>query len=158
MTDETTPKRPANPRSEARPSLRSRGVPVSSRTLRGTGAGAISLVDGSWRQRQLLMKQGVAKRSTAYLTTKELIAAIESDLGGSDQLSAAERQLVQHAAIVGSMLADMEIRYLAGKTIDTSEYGFLVGVQHRLFSLIGLRRRPKDVTPSLEDVLRDEPK
>jgi hypothetical protein len=154
MTDKTIPKRPANPRSEARPSLRSRGVPVSSRRLRGTGGGAISLAGASWRQRQLLMKHGIDKRSPAYLETKKLITAIEADLGGAEELSAAERQIVQHAAVVGAMITDMEIKYLGGQAIDTSEYGFLVGVQHRLFSLIGLRRRPKDVTPSLEDVLR----
>jgi hypothetical protein len=62
---------------------------------------------------------------------------------------------VQHAAITGAMIADMEIKYLAGKPIDTSEYGFLVGVQHRLFSLIGLRRRPRDVTPNLDQVLAE---
>jgi hypothetical protein len=160
MTDETDdaegknepPKRLKNPRSAARPSYKSTLGPRRV-SHQGEGMGAVSLGHlTKWKQRTLKLD----KRSTAYLETRRFITAIEADLGGAEALSAAERQIVQHAAIVGAMCTDMEIKYLRGETIDTSEYGFLVGVQHRLFSLIGLRRRPRDVTPSLEDVLRDE--
>jgi hypothetical protein len=156
MTDETggePPKRLKNPRSAARPSIRSQGASGHSRSHQGLGGGAISLTGTPWRKRPLLAKHGIDKRSPAYLETQKLITEIETDLGGADQLSAAERQLVQHAALLGAMLADMELSYLAGKAIDTSEYGFLVGVQHRLFSLIGLRRRARDVTPSIDEYL-----
>jgi hypothetical protein len=162
MTDETgepepeteAPRRLKNPRSAARPYYRSTLGPRHAPRHRGEGTGPVSLGHLSkWKQRAL----EVDKRSTAYVETKKLIAAIEADLGGADQLSAAERQIIQRAAIVGAMVTDMEIKYLRGEVIDTSEYGFLVGVQHRLFSLVGLKRRPKDVTPDLEDVLRDKP-
>ncbi len=164
MTDETAdaeveteaPKRLKNPRSAARPSLRSRTYHDRDKRHTGLGAGPAELGHLSSRKTRLLSFHGLDKRTPAYLETKKLITAIEADLGGADALSAAERQIVQHAAVTGAMITDMEVRYLAGQSIDTSEYGFLVGVQHRLFSLIGLRRRPKDVTPSLEDVLRDE--
>jgi hypothetical protein len=142
------------PRSVARPSYKSTLGPRQV-SHRGEGKGAVSLAHlTQWKQRTLRLD----KRSAAYLETKKLIAAIEADLGGAEALSAIERQLIQHASIIGAMCADHEIRYLRGETVDTSEYGYLVGTQHRLFSLLGLRRRPKDVTPSLEQVLADEPK
>jgi hypothetical protein len=153
--------RPKNPRAAHRPSYRSQINPSVRRPeLQGVGAGPVDLSrlpkkrDGA--KHRLLALQDFDKRTLAYTETKKLITAIESDLGGADQLSAAERQIVQHAAVVGAMLADFEVRYLAGKRIDTSEYGFLVGVQHRLFSLVGLRRRSKDITPSLDQVLAEK--
>jgi hypothetical protein len=161
MTDETdetgAKRRLKNPRSAARPSLRARARPEQRTRHTGLGGGPAELGHLSDRKTRLLSLHGLDKRTPAYLETKKLITAIEADLGGAEALSAAERQIVQHAAITGAMITDMEVRYLAGQAIDTSEYGFLVGVQHRLFSLIGLRRRPRDVTPNLEDVLRDEP-
>jgi hypothetical protein len=155
IDDEGAKGRLKNPRSARRPSYRSGTGSLRGPRHRGVGTGAVSLGHLSqWKQR-LLSFHGVDKRSTAYLETKRLITAIEADLGGVEALSAAERQLVQHAAVTGAMITDMEVRYLAGQAIDTSEYGFLVGVQHRLFSLIGLRRRPRDVSPSLDQVLAE---
>jgi hypothetical protein len=152
---------PKNPRAAHRPSYRSQINPSVRRPeLQGVGAGPVDLSrlpkkrDGA--KHRLLALQDFDKRTLAYRETKALMAAIQGDLGGAEALSAAEKQIIQHAAITGAMLADMEVRYLAGKRIDTSEYGFLVGVQHRLFSLIGLRRRPKDVTPSLDQVLAEK--
>jgi hypothetical protein len=157
MTDEIDdgepPKRPRNPRSAARPSLRARARPEQRSRHTGLGGGPAELGHLSDRKTRLLSLHGLDKRTPAYLETKKLISAIEADLGGADQLSAAERQIVQHAAVIGAMITDMEVRYLAGKAVDTSEYGFLIGVQHRLFSLIGLRRRARDVTPSIDEYL-----
>jgi hypothetical protein len=154
---------PKNPRAAHRPSYRSQINPSVRRPEhQGVGAGPVDLSrlpkkrDGA--KHRLLALQDFDKRTLAYTETKKLIGAIEADLGGADNLSAMERQMIQHAAITGAMITDMEVKYLAGRRIDTSEFGFLVGVQHRLFSLLGLRRRPKDVTPSLEQVLSEEEK
>jgi hypothetical protein len=143
-----------NPQASERVAYRPRTGSTRRRGHQGV-AGAVSLAHLSGRKQRLLTLHGLDKRTPAYLETKKLITAIESDLGGAEALSAAERQIVQHAAVVGAMITDMEIKYLAGQAIDTSEYGFLVGVQHRLFSLIGLRRRPRDVTPNLDQVLAE---
>jgi hypothetical protein len=59
---------------------------------------------------RLLTLDGVDKRTGAYRQTKQLITDIETDLGGPDQLSAAERQLVQHGAVLGAVLTDMEAK------------------------------------------------
>jgi hypothetical protein len=160
MTDETSDgangeaeKRPKNPRSAVRPSLRARARPEQRSRHTGLGGGPAELGHLSDRKTRLLSLHGLDKRTPAYLETKKLIGEIEADLGGADQLSAAERQIVQHAALLGAMLVDMEVRYLAGQAIDTSEYGFLIGVQQRLFQVLGVQRRQRDVTPSIDEYL-----
>src|SRR5437870_408254 len=108
MTDETDnreaknepPKRLKNPRSARRPSYKSTLGPRHI-SHRGEGMGPIALGHLSKLKQSTL---DLDKRSTAYLETKKLITAIEADLGGPETLSAAERQLVQHAAVLGSML------------------------------------------------------
>jgi hypothetical protein len=105
-------------------------------------------------KRQLLTVVDIDKRTVAYAVTKQMITDIESDLGGHDQLSAGEKQLAQHAAILAALMTDMEIKYLRGRTIDAGQYCVLANAQRRLFEAIGLRRRPRDVTPSVDEYVR----
>lgn len=93
------------------------------------------------------------KRTSAYRETRKLIDEIEGDLGGSDRLSTAERQLVQHAAVQGAFLADLEARWLQGEPIDPIEHCTISNSQRRLIETVGLRRVPRDVVPRLRDYL-----
>jgi len=101
MTDETTDNDPEMPPDAA---------PISA----ANGAVAAPL-DGKAR---LLTLEGVDRRTAAYRDTKRLIADIESDLGGADQLAATERQLVRHGAVLGAVLTDMEAKWLRGGQFD----------------------------------------
>ena len=78
----------------------------------------------------------------------QLRAELEADLGGADNLSAAQREIVKHAAIVGAILGDVEANWLVGKSADLSVLGMLIDRQRRLFETLGLHtgRKPKDVT------------
>src|SRR5262245_15414829 len=71
-------------------------------------------------------------RTTAAKTARRLISEIESDLGGSDRLSAAERVLAHRAAVATAMAEDMEARWLTGHPVDIGAYGTLVNVTTRL--------------------------
>jgi hypothetical protein len=71
-----------------------------------------------------------------------LIADIESDLGGADQLAAAERQLVQHGAILGAVLTDMEAKWLRGGHFDLATYCTTINCQRRVFEEIGAAMAP----------------
>lgn len=88
-------------------------------------------------------RTGAAKR------TRALIAAIESDLGGADRLSAGEREIAQRAALVGAVLEDAETAWLSGQPLDIAAYTTLANTQSRLLKLLGLQRRPRDATPAL---------
>jgi hypothetical protein len=107
------------------------------------------------RKRASLLRQfeGLDRRSLPYLETKRLIDAMQADLGGADQLSAAEKQMVQHAAILGAVIAKTEAHFLKHQRIDAAEYCLVVNAQRRLFETLGTRRRPRDVTPDLQTYL-----
>jgi hypothetical protein len=89
-------------------------------------------------------------RTTAARRTRDLVAGLESDLGGADRLTTGMRELVKRIAIAGAVAEDIEVRWLDGGRIDVSEYSTLINTQRRLLATIGLERRPHDVTPTLE--------
>ena len=100
---------------------------------------------------RLLTLDQLDHRTAAAKRCRDLIAAIELDLGGSDRLSTGERQIIQRAAITGAVLEDIETRWLAGEPIDPARYATLGNAQRRLLETIGLRRRARDVTPSVDE-------
>jgi hypothetical protein len=102
---------------------------------------------------RFLSLHDIDRRTTAYRKAVDLIDAIESDLGGADRLSTGERQLIQRAAVTGAMLEDQEARWLSGEMIDPALYATLGNAQRRMFEAVGLRRRPRDVTPKLSSYL-----
>jgi len=78
------------------------------------------------------------------------MAEVEHDLGGRDQLSAMQRQIVQHASVLGAVLSDVEARFVIGEPVDLMQLCMLANCQRRLLETLGVERKPKDVTPSLE--------
>jgi hypothetical protein len=55
------------------------------------------------------------------------------------------------------MLRDMEANWLTGRGIDLMAYTTLANTQSRLLKMVGLERRPRDVTPTLESYLASRP-
>jgi hypothetical protein len=96
---------------------------------------------------KLLSLADIDRRTRAYQRTAELIAAVETDLGGTEQLSTGERQIVQRAAVTGALIEDLEARWLQGFPIDPALYATLGNAQRRYFETVGLARRAKDATP-----------
>jgi hypothetical protein len=72
-----------------------------------------------------------------------------SDLGRLANTSAAEQQLVRRAAILAARIEDAEARWIQSADIDVGEHLAAVNSQRRVLEALGLKRRPKDVTPSL---------
>ena len=99
---------------------------------------------------------GVDGRSAWVRRCKELIADHISDLGGVDNASAAERSLVRRACVLTVELERMEKQFaLAGQASaeDLEIYARVAGNLRRLLESIGLRRRPREVTPTLQQYL-----
>src|SRR5262249_16233747 len=91
--------------------------------------------------------ESIDRRTGSYREIRRLIVAIANDLGGYDELSTGEAQLVQRAAVLGAMLVDMEASWLRGeRPFDMLGYCTVVNAQRRVFEAVGLRRRAKDVT------------
>jgi hypothetical protein len=86
-------------------------------------------------------------RTAAARRARELIEAIQTDLGGSDRLSEGERQLVQRAAVLGAYIESCEVKWLGGEAVDLADYLAAINAQRRVLATIGLERRSRDVTP-----------
>ena len=87
---------------------------------------------------------------------RDVLAEITSDLGGADFLSEGQRQLIRRAATISIACERMEGEAAAGREIDLEEYGRLTDRLGRAFHRLGLERRPRDVTPSLAQILAQE--
>lgn len=115
---------------------------------------ATSPPDASEKAR-LLTLADLDGRTVAARCARRLIGEIESDLGGADRLSAAEREIAQRAAMAGAMLADLEARWLSGHPADLAQYATLANTQSRLLKLLGLERRQIDATPDLSRYIEE---
>ena len=97
-------------------------------------------------------------RGKWHRRAKDLIGEHLSDLGGSDNTSAAERSLVRRAAVLTVELERLEARFAEAEQATADEvdlYGRAASNLRRLLEAVGLKRRPRDVTPTLADLLRD---
>jgi hypothetical protein len=92
---------------------------------------------------------GVDGRSGWVRRAKELIDEHISDLGGIDNVSAAEKSIVRRASTISVELERLEKKFaLAGEANadDLDLYARVAANQRRLLESIGLRRRSRDVT------------
>ncbi len=90
-------------------------------------------------------------RTAAARRARELIEAIEADLGGGDRLSEGSRQLVQRAAVLGTFIESCEAQWLSGEQVDLAEYLAAINSQRRVLATIGLERRARDLTTSVAE-------
>jgi hypothetical protein len=100
--------------------------------------------------------EGVDGRNTWVRRAKDLIREHTQDLGGPDNVSSAERSLVRRIAAVTVELESLEARFaLAGIANPDDLALYFQGANNlrRLLGSIGLRRRSKDVTPTLAQYL-----
>jgi hypothetical protein len=95
-------------------------------------------------------------RSTWVRRLRDLISLHLSDLGGEDAVSEAERSIIRRVATLTVELERMESVFaLAGEAqpAQLDLYQRTAGNLRRLLEAVGLERRSKDITPSLEAYL-----
>jgi hypothetical protein len=105
---------------------------------------------------QLLTRAELDGRTNAAKAFDRLVSEIEADLGGRDQLSAIELTLIEGYAGAAVALQDMNARRALGQPIDLAEHSQVASTMVRIASRLGLRKRMRDVTPSLGDILNEE--
>jgi hypothetical protein len=131
----TLQKRPADLFSEWRsPRLRSRVT--NGRTLFVEGDGR-----GPWARRW-----------------RDLFEAHATDLGGADALSEAQRSLIRRCATIEAQLEQIEGRLAQGKSSDLSTYATAAGHLRRILETLGIERKPRDITPTLEQYMAEKKK
>jgi hypothetical protein len=103
---------------------------------------------------QLLSRAELDGRTNAAKEFDRLVAAIETDLGGHDRLSAIEVALVEAFAGAAVTLNHLNTQLALGQPIDLGQHAQCVSAMVSVASRLGLQRRPKDIGPSLGDLLR----
>ncbi len=98
---------------------------------------------------------GIDQRSTWARRMRDLIELHVDDLGGLDNTSEAQRSLLRRISVLEVEAEYLETEFAkrsaSGKQYDL--YLRVVGVLKRLYELVGIERRARDVTPSLQDYL-----
>src|SRR5258708_2832944 len=103
-------------------------------------------------QTRLMSLAQLDGRTAAAQRARDLIADLEADLGGAEALSHGERQLVQHAGILGAMIENDAVALLQGGAVDVPNYLSSINAQRRILTTLGLSRRAKDVTSYADKV------
>jgi hypothetical protein len=106
---------------------------------------------------QLLSRTRIDRRSNAARVFDRLVADVESDLGGRDQLSAVERALIEGFAGAAVVLDNLNTRLLLGQEIDLSQHAQAVSAMVRVASRLGLQRRARPVETLAEYLAREYP-
>jgi hypothetical protein len=99
---------------------------------------------------------GIDGRSAWIRRAKDLIAEHVADLGGPENVSAAERSITRRVAVLSVELEHLEARFATtgcATAVDLDLYQRTANSLRRLLEAVGLRRRARDVTPSVADYL-----
>jgi hypothetical protein len=100
---------------------------------------------------------GIDQRSACIRRCKDVIALHLADMGGADNVSAAEHSIIRRAAVMTVELEQLEVKFALdqGNAHDIDLYIRGSGSLRRLLETIGLQRRAKDIGPTLGELLRD---
>ena len=108
---------------------------------------------------RMLSRYELDGRTTVAKQFDAIASSIAEDLGGADQLSTVQKHLVEAFAGCAVVLTDINARAMTGaEAIDLFAYSNAVSTLVRVANKIGLRRIPRDRTPSLSEILRGEPR
>jgi hypothetical protein len=97
------------------------------------------------------MKDGSTMVSAQRFRT--LASRMAFDLGGRENLTEAQQQLIRRCAMISAQCELMEQETVGGKPLNAIAYGTLTGHLTRTLNALGLKREPIDVTPALHEYL-----
>jgi hypothetical protein len=98
---------------------------------------------------------GVDQRCGWVRRAKDVIASHLSDLGGVENTSAAERSIIRRASTLTVELERFESKFAkAGEasSLDLETYQRCANSLRRVLEAIGLQRRPRDVSLTLDQI------
>jgi len=82
---------------------------------------------------------------------RDLQALYADDLGGASSLSEFQSGLIATAATLRCELERLEGKLSLGEDLDLDVFGRLAGHYRRIVETLGIERRKRDVTPSVDD-------
>ena len=100
-----------------------------------------------------LFLPGVDGRSAIARRFRDIFNAIISDLGGSTEVSEAQSQLCRRAAALSVACEQIEAELAAGNVVPLSGLITATNALRRVLDTLGLERRQRDITPTLDQYL-----
>lgn len=97
---------------------------------------------------------GIDGRSATARRYRDICSAIAADQGGIERLSEARIQLIRRFAAAACLAENMEARLANGENIDIGEHAHLTSTMTRVAQRIGIDRRAKSVTPTVQDYIQ----
>jgi hypothetical protein len=104
--------------------------------LRGRYKGKVRLVD----------RHHLDGRTHAARRFDNTVAGIASDLGGADQLTVVQRELVEAFAGAATVVRNANALMLSGQAVNLTEYGQAGSLMVRIAARLGVTRQLRDVT------------
>ena len=102
----------------------------------------------------MLTRQNLDGRTRARKQFDAIASGIADDLKGSGELSTIKLHLIETFAGCAIIISAINARLLSGESIDVTEHSQAASTLVRLASRLGIDRVPRDVTPSLDDIIR----
>jgi hypothetical protein len=103
-------------------------------------------VDPAQKKVRLLSRDALDGRTFAAKKFDRITRGVEADLGGGEQLSTIERELVQAFAGAAVQINELNALCLLGKAIDLADYAVICSTMVRVASRLGISRRARDVS------------
>lgn len=85
---------------------------------------------------------------------RDLMAGHVADMGGAGTLSHAQQSLVRRASTIECELELMEGQLSMGMPVDLDIFTRSSSHLRRILETLGVERKPRDVTPTLEEYLK----
>ncbi|WP_220149774.1 hypothetical protein [Sphingomonas aracearum] len=96
-----------------------------------------------------MVLSGVDGRSLEARRYREILAALVSDMGGDP--SEAQEQIARRAAMLAIWCEGQDTAAALGTPIDVAAYTTASNALRRLLETLGLKRVPRDITPTLAE-------
>lgn len=105
---------------------------------------------------RLLTLADLDRRTGAAQAAIELRDRLVSERGGEANLNALRLAMLDSVAVLTAMIRDTEVRWLKGEPVDPSALATLLNARRREAELVGLDPKALDVTPSLQNYLKQK--
>ena len=96
---------------------------------------------------------GVDGRSLVARRYRDITSAVIADQGGLARMSEARQQLIRRFAAAAVIAEQIEAKLANGEAVNIQEHALLSSTLTRLATRIGIDRRMRNITPSLQEYL-----
>ena len=104
----------------------------------------------------LLSLDALDRRTRPFKRYETIRGAVLADMGGEENVSEVQKQLVSKFATIALQLEIMEAAAIDGNEIDVDLFGRAAGHLRRIAEALGMQRVARDVTTSTLEEIADE--